>query len=177
MRLLSIVLLTLIAGPAVAQPGGTPELVVGSRVRVATQASPGDRMKGTISALDEKTLTILNDDHQVVRIPRDGLSHLDVGLGRKTHARRGAVIGGLFMAADAAIYCAIDSDRNDSLDLYDGGPCGAAEIVSSVVFAAGVGAAIGALVKTDRWVPIDTVKIGLALPKGRGVGVSVALRF
>jgi hypothetical protein len=59
------------------------------RVRVSVAATP-DRLKGTVQSLDQSVLSVISDDHQLVKIPRATITRLETGWGRKGPVGGGA---------------------------------------------------------------------------------------
>jgi hypothetical protein len=182
-RLLSVLLIGLLPAPAFAVDArGAPEITTGSRVRLSTKAAPKERVKGTVGAMDETSLTIVDDDHQTLKLPREGISSLEVGFGKRTRARRGALIAGVIMAADVVLLCALDgSTYRDGRYVDTHGSCGSEDvgpILAAVGFGTALGAGIGALIKTDRWIPVSTDRVAVGIvPNRRGAGVALSLRF
>jgi hypothetical protein len=46
---------------------------VGPRFRAASR----DRLKGTVQAVDESVLSLISDDHQLVKVPRASITRLE----------------------------------------------------------------------------------------------------
>ena len=168
--LLSLAAAFLVGSPARAQEGFP--VGPGSRVRV-TAPSVGERLEGYVQSVDASTLTLLSAKRSaVVTVPLSTLTRLEVPAGRRGHALVGGIVGGALGAVTVAALCSESSDCIDSA-----GDVGAAAGVTAVY--AGVGALIGALIRSDRWivVPARPATARLAPRPGRGVDVGVAFRI
>ena len=148
------------------------DLAQGARVRVTASGGLRQQLTGNILSQDEKTLTIIDDGGQPVKVPREIVTRLDVSWGRKRHALPGLLIG----AAAGGLIGAI-------LPLCDGyNPCSTrGELLTGGVVGFGaIGALVGAFVKSDKWVeiPLDRGRVSLrAGPSRRGVGLALTLAF
>jgi hypothetical protein len=168
------------AGPAAAED--PQPLGPGVRVRIAV-ATSRDRLKGTVQALDESVLSVISDDHELIRVPRSSITGLETGWGRRGNAKRGLVIGGLVGVGVGLLVCGVDetyrhdSDRISEDTACHGGEWVAFPLLTGVAYG-GLGALIGHFIKTDRWVevPLDRVKVSLG-PAPAGVGLSLSVRF
>ena len=177
--------LALALAAGVAAPAGAAEpLPVGPgvRVRIAV-ATSRDRLKGTVQGLDERFLSVISDDHQLVQVPRSSITALETGWGRRGNARKGLVIGAISGAAGGLLACAASAggddwpfdDDHDSV--CNDGDWVAVPAVAAAVYG-GIGALIGHFIKTDRWmeVPLDKVRVSLTTPAG-GVGLAISFGF
>jgi hypothetical protein len=169
------------AAQAAAQDAGS--LGPGVRVRLSV-ASSRDRLQGTVQALDQATLSVISDDHQLVKVPRDSITRLETGWGRRGNARRGLAIGAVFGAGLGLLICAadesdwgLDPHRDYGSSCHGGGEWVALPLVSGAAYG-GIGALIGHFIKSDRWVevPMERVRVSLG-PSARGLGVAISLRF
>lgn len=149
------------------------DLAPGARVRVTALGGARHQLTGSILTLDEKALTIIDQDGQAVKVPRELLTRLDVSWGRKRNVLPGLLIGAVAGGLMAAILPLCDS--------YDGTCSTRGELLTGGVIAfGGIGAAVGAIVKSDKWVemPLGRVRVGLQPgPARRGVGVALTLAF
>jgi hypothetical protein len=153
----------------------------GVRVRIAV-ATARDRLKGTVQALDDRFLSVISDDHQLVQVPRSSITALETGWGRRGNARKGLWIGAIVGASGGLLACAASTDEEDwPFDGGDGvcndGDWVAVPAVAAAVYG-GIGALIGHFIKTDRWmqVPLDKVRVSLTTPP-RGLGVAISFGF
>jgi len=160
----------------------TPPLTPGVRVRVSVAAS-GDRLKGTVQALDERTLSVISDDRTLVHVPRGSITRLETGWGRRGNARKGLVTGALFGAGVGLLVCGVDESgwdhesRREHDATCDGGEWVGLPLAAAATYG-GIGALIGHFIKSDRWVEVPIAGARLSLgPPARGLGLSVSLRF
>jgi hypothetical protein len=151
----------------------TSDLAQGARVRVTAHGAARRQLTGSLLTLDEKTLTIVDSDGQAVKIPREIVTHLDVSWGRKRNVLPGLLIGAAAGGLIAAILPLCDS--------YDGTCSTRGELITGGVIAfGGIGAGVGALVRSDKWVemPMGRVRVGLQpIPARRGAGLALTLGF
>jgi hypothetical protein len=147
-------------------------------------AASKDRLKGTVQSIDQAMLSVISDDHQLVKIPRSDVTRLETGWGRKGNARKGFIIGGLIGLGGGLLACGIseESDHEDFRDEFDydgceGGEWAGIPLAAGAVYG-GLGALIGHFIKSDRWVemPIDKVKLAVG-PSPRGWGLTLSVRF
>jgi hypothetical protein len=172
---------------ALATPGAAQDpspLGPGVRVRLSMTASR-DLLKGTVQALDQNVLSVISDDHQLVKVPRSSITRLETGWGRKGNARKGFIIGGLIGVGGGLLVCATDDDDffddfddNTNLSTCDG--AGEWIAIPAVVAATygGIGALIGHFIKSDRWVELPLHKVRMSIgPSRHGLGLSLSVRF
>ena len=158
-------LLGSLATDALAQAVPEPpalELPVGARVRVRTEAAPGDWIKGTLAGADSGTIALVPEGApplgaSVLRLPRETVTRLDLVTGKKWQWLPGLVIGAaLGVAMGFAV--AVDPVRCEFDDNY---ACSRGEAVAVTGgFWAATGAGIGALVKRDVWTPVGLDALG-----------------
>jgi hypothetical protein len=172
--------LLILATPVSAEPAGT--LVPGGRVRVTWAAARGARLTGTVQHADERVLTILTDDQAVVKIARAQLTRVEIPWGRRGHARKGFLTGALAGAMMGGLLMAGSSEPLFCFGIGCGPPTTGEKLafvgVTTLGYG-GIGAGIGALIRSDRWVEValGRVQVGLGPTRGRGVGVSASLAF
>ena len=134
---------------------------------------PNVELSGTVQAFDEETLTLaLEKQASPVVIPRDAIAKLETVLGRRGHAKQGAIIGG---AIGASLVIAACASFGDSCDL--GGAVG--PVAAYVGAFTGVGALIGAAIRSDRWVvaTMPSVRAGSRVERRPGLRFSLGLRY
>jgi hypothetical protein len=171
-------LLSSVAAPLWAQPAGPAlgsVLSVGSRVRLKSDAIGGEH-RGLVVSLDEGALTLASDGGGVpLKLPLASITAADASLGRKRHTLQGAAVGaavGLALGLGYSVNpddCGVNSENFCSRgEALAGGSLGGA----------GLGALVGALIKTDRWAPI-TLRAANARGRrdARSFGLGVAVRF
>jgi hypothetical protein len=174
-------LATILSTPAAAQDPSP--LGPGVRVRVSVAASK-DRLEGTVQSIDQAMLSVISNDHQLVKIPRSDITRLETGWGRKGNARKGFIIGGLIGVGGGLLACGVSEETyyEDFRDEFDYDGCEGGEWVGFPLAAGavwgGIGALIGHFIKSDRWVemPIDKVRLAVG-PSPRGWGLNLSVRF
>ena len=177
--LVPTVLLASLAAPVWAAESPYPSLgsilSVGSRVRLRSEVVGGEH-RGLIVALDDHAVTLAGDGGGVpLKLPLGSITAAETSIGRKRHTLRGVAIGAAVGLALGATY---------AVDPQDCGPdsshfCSRSEaLAAGSLGGAGLGALVGALVKTDRWAPITLKAAGPpGGPRGRSMGLAVAVRF
>ncbi len=170
-----VLLLSMPCLPVLADEASSAPLAEGDRVRVRASGAADRAIVGRLLRADQGALAVTRDDGSVVDVPRSAIQALETLRGRRSQANKGAAIGagagaGVVLAQTAA-EGGCDPDR---------GGC-AVNVAAGLVYAALgalVGAGIGSMVRTDRWVKVDPgrVKVSVA-PTRRGVAFSVSLGF
>lgn len=184
-------LLVALASGASAQGQPEPpalELPSGARVRLRTQAAPGNWIHGVLASADSSRIALVPEGApplgaNVLRLPRESVTRLEIVTGQKRHWLRGLVIGA---ALGVAMGFAVDVDpvRCEFDDNY---ACSRGEALALMGgFSAAVGAGVGGMVRKDVWTPvgldalgppparISRVGLGLrAAPGGVALGLSV----
>jgi len=168
---LAVVLLVTMSVELFAQQGSP--VTPGVRVRVSRLGNV-PRVVCTVLALKADTLVLDAEDRvETLEVPLALVEKVEISRGKKSNTAGGAIAGGLFGAVLGAA-CASGPG---------GYGCGGsdAEYVALATIAAGtgIGALIGAAIKTDRWeqVPLDDIRVGLSPVTPDGVAVSFALRL
>jgi hypothetical protein len=183
--------LALIACGALAQDAPQPpalQLPAGARVRLRTQASPADWVKGTLASADSGSIALVPEGApplgaNVLRLPRESVNRLELVSGKKRQWLPGLVIGA---ALGVALGFAMDVDpvRCEFDDNYFCSRGGAVAAMGGT--SAAMGAGIGALVRKDVWMPVGLDALGpppprvtlagsglRVVPGGLALGVSV----
>jgi hypothetical protein len=164
----------------------------GSRVRVT--GADNHQQTGTVVSLSRDTVVGRWDDGVTSAVALDGVTRLDVSIGRKGNAKRVARIGFLGGIAVGAIIglvekppqeCEIDSGDNPETRLCRGLARGTSFVVNTLA-GGGAGAIyglfLGALVRTERWAPsgvgVGPRRVGLFAPaRSRGTALGLSLAF
>jgi hypothetical protein len=191
----ALVVVAIAASPAMAvgQPATQPEplrLPVGSRIRLQTSSTPGTWTKGVLTSADSSSVSLVPEDAPVLgenrlSLPTPSVSRLELRTGSKRHWLYGMLAGAVLGVAIGAA-AGVDSATCD----YDYSTefCSRGEAIAAVGVSLGlVGAGVGALVKTDRWMPVAIDALGPPAPRVSGVtprlratprgGVELALAF
>jgi hypothetical protein len=157
--------LALVACGALAEDAPRPpalELPAGARVRLRTQASPADWIKGTLASADSGSIALVLEGApplgaNVLRLPRESVTRLDLVTGKKRQWLSGLVIGA---ALGVAMGFAMDVDpvRCEFDDDYSCSRGGA--VATMGVGSAATGAGIGALIRRDVWMPVGLDALG-----------------
>ena len=136
-------------------------LTVGSRVRVRPRTLR-DKVSGKVVALDNNVLT-LDGVGGPLKVSVDSIEDLELSLGRKRHWLKGLVAGAL---AGAGLGFAYPVDPQDCHRASSENFCSRGEAVggAAMVFG-GIGAGIGALVRTERWLAFDAAALAHAAIK------------
>jgi hypothetical protein len=186
--------LTLIAGliaagapAALAQAPPAPpplKLPAGIKVRVWAHSMGGQRIEGTLLSADASAVTLIPKGEAPLlagemRLPAGDVTRLDVALDKKSHWWQGALIG-----AAVGLAMAFTDDVDPVLcEVNENVLCSRGEAVLVYGLASvGLGAGIGAFVKTDRWTPVALDAFGPPSPpvlrESRApISVGVTFRF
>jgi hypothetical protein len=178
--------------PAVHALAQEPVVGAGTRLRVRTAEvgaagdlaeTRGTRFVGHVDRVSADSLWIHLDsaDGPLLSIDRATIQELEVSSGRKRNAGKGALWGGGvglalgILGAIAVDDCGV-SINDDFFDFCDGEE--ATIILGSTLTLAGVGALVGLLVTSERWVEIPPASLTLRGEDGQlGLGIEVRLRL
>lgn len=170
----AVALVALTPVPAVAQEPGAASMgfILGSRVRITTTGDLAP-VKGLVVAVDPQTVTLATDAG-VVKTPVSSISAADISLGKRRYTRRGMAIGaglGLVLGLLAPV-----DESNTTPALGD--ESRGASVGFGLMMGTTWGAIIGALIKTDRWSPLELSIASSPAPVGRpGIRIAGAIRF
>ncbi len=137
----------------------SPPVAVGTRVRVTADPLAIDKYDGTLQGWADDSVTV-----DTLQVALTQLTRLDVYRGRKSNARKVALIGAASLASvGAAVALVVCSDGACE---SDGDYTALAVGVLTLGGAAGgalIGGIIGALIKSDRWeeVPLDQLRVSI----------------
>jgi hypothetical protein len=144
----------------------------GSHVRVSA-TSVAKRVEGYVESIDNTTLTLRSDDRSRIALPLSTVTNLELAVGRRGHAKMGALIGTGFGVLSLAVLCQGEDCFQSS------GDYGAAVLVTATT--AAVGALIGTLIKTDKWIVIPTrppsARLGPGSQPRLAAGIAIAFSF
>jgi hypothetical protein len=180
---------------AVAQPAPEPPqltLPMGAHVRVQTTAAPGSWVKGILVSADSATIALVPQNApplgaNQLRLPRASVGRFELQTGSKRHWLVGLAVG----VALGVAWGATTDVNPDNCGYASDAFCSRGEAIAGLgLTLGGIGAGIGALVKTDRWTPVALDALAppppprvsgivprlRALPGG-GVGLGVAVGF
>lgn len=152
------------------EPEYPPAFAPGTRARASLVGENGT-VVGTVVSVDADFLTLVTENQRSVSLPRDDVAKLEISTGRKGHALWGALIGA---GAGALIGLAEGADDCVGDECYTRG-----ENVAYGALGAGmIGALVGALYRTDRWVTVPStgIRVGVDVTP-RGAGVSMTWSF
>ena len=144
----------------------------GSHVRVSA-TSVAKRVEGYVESIDNTTLTLRSENRSMIALPLRSVTSLELAVGRRGHARTGALIGTGFGVLSLAVLC-------QGEDCFQSGEdYGAAVLVTATT--AAFSALIGALIKSDKWIVIPTrppsARLGPGSPPHRAAGIAIAFSF
>lgn len=146
----------------------------GTRIRLAP--TDGVAQIGVLVALDRDSVRIRDTAGTDLRYARADLRLLERSLGHHRNVGRAAVRGGIIGAGGGFLLGVLASAEDDAF--CDGGSCVAAGTGAGAVWGLAIGAAIGALVRTEQWEPIQSAPVEpLVRPVARRTGIGVRLRF
>jgi hypothetical protein len=152
---------------AQAPPAPPPlELPAGLKVRVWTYSMGGQRIEGTLLSADSSAVTLIPKGGPPLlagemRLPASDVTRLDVALDKKRHWLEGALIG-----AVAGLAMAFTDDVDPVLcEVNENVLCSRGEAVLVYgLTSVGLGAGIGAFIRTDRWTPVALDAFGPPSP-------------
>lgn len=146
-------------------------LDTGTRMR-ATLAGADEGVVGSLFAVDGSTLTLVSEYHRTVELPRDMIAKLEVSDGKKGHALVGLLSGVALGAVLGAV------EKVDQNCIGEGCFTKGENIGYGALGGGVVGALVGALIKTDRWVEVPRGRIRVEVKSGlRASGVLVTVTF
>lgn len=144
----------------------------GSHVRVSA-TSVAKRVEGYVESIDNTTLTLRSENRSMIALPLSTVTNLEIAVGRRGHAKTGALIGAGFGVLSLAVLC-------QGEDCFQSGEdYGAAVLVTATT--AAFGALIGTLIKSDKWIVLPTrppsARLGPGSEPRRAAGIAIAFSF
>jgi len=150
----------LIVSPAglSAQTDVSPVLL-NSRVRVTTRSAPGLAAVGTLGAWDGHSLELSGSEFAPQTIPLSDVVRLEVSRGKKGHWLVGTLVGaGVGLGVGLIAASGNESEPTDPSNLFEPFAAELGEttedagiVLLSTLAGAGLGALVGALIKTEKW--------------------------
>ena len=151
---LTVAFLFVVEAVAAAQeppPSLASVLTTGQRVRVHSNAEPR-HVVGGVSAVDVGFVTVIPDGLYPMKIPARSITGVDASRGRKRSWRKGLVVG---LAVGVALGFALPVDAANC-GSEGSSFCSRGEALTGSTVAYGaIGAGIGALIKSERWTPLE----------------------
>jgi hypothetical protein len=130
--------------------------------------------------VDSTSLTFVSGYADTVTASRDSITGVDVSLGKKSAAGKGALIGLGVGAATGVIFgvAASGSDNDSWIDFSSGAWAGGFGLFGGALGLL-VGAIVGSAHHSDRWQPavLPTVNVQSVGDEGRRVALGVSIRF
>ncbi|MEJ2320196.1 MAG: hypothetical protein P8Y10_08530 [Gemmatimonadales bacterium] len=151
----------------------------GDRVRLQAPRISSGRLVGEVTELEGDTLVLLSEGGgSTIAIPTSDLERIAVSQGKKSNAILGLLVGagvGVASAVGLSIWvCNADDDGCTSGQVVGGA-------LAVTFIGAGLGAGIGALIKTERWreasIPPPPPPIGLGFGRDGSVRLAFSLRL
>jgi hypothetical protein len=159
--------LVLTAASASGQEAVSP--LPGMRLRVTARELAPKPIVGDLVQITEDEIVLAQSASDRTVVPRASAKRVEWSRGRHGNAVKGLLIGGAIGAAVFSVANAQDPETGD-----------AQEYLLVALVGAGVGAlpgaAIGALVKTERWaeLPLGNLRVTVGATSNRGVGLRLA---
>ena len=134
---------------AAAEPGPST-LARGARVRLKKSDAPNRWVKGALVSADSTSIALVPEEApppggKELRVPSRSVVSLDAFKGRKRRWLSGLLIG----AAGGTLVAFELRGKGDGLGICF--VCSNSDVAITIFASAAAGAAVGALVKTDRW--------------------------
>lgn len=155
-------------------------LTPGTAVRIRSSILP-DRIRTVVVAVDDSVVTVASAGGPQLKIPMSSITAMDVGLGPRRNSLKGMAVGA---ALGMLSGFAVRVDSSDCLSLFGASSSTAAEYCSrgeavtyETVGSALAGAAIGWLIKSDRWTAMNVAVRPSITAEGRAATVGLAFRF
>ena len=174
-----------ISGPGLAAGAPVPQPLfeAGARVRVTWGPGEGRRATGRVLQDDGNTL-VLTVDHgrrPPLRIEWLSVRQIEIPSGQRRNPGRGALVGALALGIPLALLATYSCGMAGlGWEPGDSPPTSAAGC-AGVGLATGtaLGAAVGSVVRTDRWqrVPLPEARVSVIPQRGGGIGVALSFRF
>jgi hypothetical protein len=158
-------------GEDLAPPPAQPALTVGSKVRLRAPAV--GRIEGIVIGMEDAFLQVRTNDRGPLKVSRDAISEIEVGVGRRRRTVKGLFVGAAIGGTTAALAACC------SLGASNPGSDRAEAIGAGLAWGATLGAATGYFIKSERWtsLPLERVRVSVAASRKGGVSLSFGLSF
>ncbi len=152
---------------------------VGDRVRLQAPRISSAQLVGEVTELERDTLVLLSEGGgSAIPVPISDLERIAVSQGTKSNVILGLLVGagvGFASAAGLAVWaCGSDDDGCTSGQVVGG-------VLALGAIVGGVGAGVGALIKTERWrdasIPASPPPVGLGFGADGSVRLALSLRL
>jgi hypothetical protein len=135
-------------------------------------SAPGSWTKGILATADSSSVSLIPDDSAPLgdnrfSLPTQSVTRLELKTGSKRHWLYGLLAG----AALGTLVGATAEIDPQTCGSYDSSAfCSRGEAYAGgILVGGGIGAGVGALVKTDRWMPLAIDALGPPAPRVSGV--------
>lgn len=180
-RTLAAALVTLTVGVG-AVSAQSPRFPVAPGMTVRASVAGGKPVVGEVVSVEPGSLAVARAAGDTVVLAADALSGLEVAMGTKSNAGKGAVTGLLIGGVAGILLGAVAAGSDDGDDFYQpsGGEYVLGGLVGGMFWGAGIGALVGSASRSPRWTPavLPVVKVNPGNgADGAGVAVGVRLKF
>lgn len=144
---------------------------VGDRVRITAPKASSDAFEGTLTRINDKSLTILSSADKVSReIPLSIIESVEIARGKTSRMRGGAIAG----AAIGGGLGLMASNPPSSATKFG---IDAGSMLVGVAAGGAIGALVGGMLTTDQWIPVSKEGLSVRVQTEPGPGASVRLRL
>jgi carbonic anhydrase/acetyltransferase-like protein (isoleucine patch superfamily) len=161
MRLLVVVLLVALCSPA----SGQRPVRLGDRVRIQAPRAGYRNLVGEVTATTPDVVSVKSREYvDDVAVRRADIVNIQRSIGSRTNVSRGVVIGGS-LGLFSALWFAQSPPPPGSSSLDGRKTFSAKNTAIGGIVGAGLGAMVGALVRSDTWIPVSAaVSAGATTP-------------
>lgn len=143
--------------------------------RVRVKFTPDQTIQGMVVASNDASISVDTGGAGIVQIDRDEILHVDRYEGQRRNWSYGLLVGAAAGMIVGGIVAATDEPEEDEMDFHMDGFV----VAGYGLLGGAVGGAVGAFIKSDRWVsiPVSDVTIGIAPNHERGIAVTMSASF